>query len=101
MVTVSTAAGNAMASETVLMALMKSTAKMVRFFLHRVRLDHCLLRSDPQWNFSPVFGFTVNQCLGPGKFKCRSGECIDISKVCDQEQDCRDWSDEPLKECSK
>uniref|UniRef100_A0A8C6QHM9 Very low density lipoprotein receptor n=1 Tax=Nannospalax galili TaxID=1026970 RepID=A0A8C6QHM9_NANGA len=24
---------------------------------------------------------------------------IDISKVCDQEQDCRDWSDEPLKEC--
>lgn len=48
-----------------------------------------------------MFGVIVNQCLGPGKFKCRSGECIDISKVCDQEQDCRDWSDEPLKECSK
>ena len=26
---------------------------------------------------------------------------IDMSKVCDQEQDCRDWSDEPLKECRK
>lgn len=60
-----------------------------------------MLWSDQPWNFSPVFGLIVNQCLGPGKFKCRSGECIDISKVCDQEQDCRDWSDEPLKECSK
>lgn len=69
--------------------------------LHRVHLGHWLLRSDQQGNFSLVFGFIVNQCLGPGKFKCRSGECIDISKVCDQEQDCRDWGDEPLKECRK
>lgn len=48
-----------------------------------------------------MFLLVVNQCLGPGKFKCRSGECIEIGKVCNQEQDCRDWSDEPLKECRK
>lgn len=24
-----------------------------------------------------------------------------MDKVCNQQRDCRDWSDEPLKECSK
>lgn len=60
-----------------------------------------LLSSDPLREPLSMFLVVVNQCLGPGKFKCRSGECIDISKVCNQEQDCRDWSDEPLKECRK
>lgn len=48
-----------------------------------------------------IFTISVIQCSGPGKFKCRSGECIDINKVCNQQRDCKDWSDEPLKECSK
>uniref|UniRef100_A0A8C9AW64 Low density lipoprotein receptor n=1 Tax=Phocoena sinus TaxID=42100 RepID=A0A8C9AW64_PHOSS len=38
-------------------------------------------------------------CEGPNKFKCQSGECISLDKVCDSVRDCRDWSDEPLKEC--
>lgn len=48
-----------------------------------------------------IFIMSVIQCSGPVKFKCRSGECIDINKVCNQQRDCKDWSDEPLKECSK
>uniref|UniRef100_A0A2K6TWY5 Low density lipoprotein receptor n=1 Tax=Saimiri boliviensis boliviensis TaxID=39432 RepID=A0A2K6TWY5_SAIBB len=38
-------------------------------------------------------------CEGPNKFKCHSGECITLDKVCNSARDCRDWSDEPLKEC--
>ncbi|XP_068523901.1 uncharacterized protein [Anas acuta] len=30
-----------------------------------------------------------------------SGECININKVCNQQRDCKDWGDEPLKECNK
>lgn len=48
-----------------------------------------------------IFIMSVIQCSGPGKFKCRSGEYIDINKMCNQQRDCKDWSDEPLKECSK
>lgn len=33
-------------------------------------------------------------------FKCLSGECISMEKVCNKERDCRDLSDEP-KECGK
>lgn len=40
-------------------------------------------------------------CEGPNKFKCHSGECITLDKVCDSVRDCRDWSDEPLKECGE
>jgi len=43
----------------------------------------------------------VTQCIGPEKFKCRSGECIEMSKVCNKARDCPDWSDEPIKECSE
>ncbi|XP_078069987.1 low-density lipoprotein receptor-related protein 1-like [Mustelus asterias] len=38
-------------------------------------------------------------CTGPSDFRCQTGECINISQVCDRQQDCKDWSDEPLKEC--
>ncbi|PNI51479.1 LDLR isoform 8 [Pan troglodytes] len=38
-------------------------------------------------------------CEGPNKFKCHSGECITLDKVCNMARDCRDWSDEPIKEC--
>ncbi|XP_025222241.1 low-density lipoprotein receptor isoform X4 [Theropithecus gelada] len=38
-------------------------------------------------------------CEGPNKFKCHSGECISLDKVCNMARDCRDWSDEPIKEC--
>uniref|UniRef100_A0A671F9Y9 Low density lipoprotein receptor n=1 Tax=Rhinolophus ferrumequinum TaxID=59479 RepID=A0A671F9Y9_RHIFE len=38
-------------------------------------------------------------CQGPDKFKCHSGECITMDKVCNSVRDCRDWSDEPLQEC--
>lgn len=44
---------------------------------------------------------SVTQCNGPEKFKCRSGECIEMSKVCNKVRDCPDWSDEPIKECSE
>lgn len=44
---------------------------------------------------------SVTQCNGPDQFKCRSGECIEMSKVCNKVRDCPDWSDEPIKECSK
>ncbi|XP_067838428.1 low-density lipoprotein receptor-related protein 1-like [Heptranchias perlo] len=40
------------------------------------------------------------ECTGPSDFRCQTGECINITKVCNQQQDCRDWSDEPLKECN-
>ena len=43
----------------------------------------------------------MTQCDGPNKFKCHSGECISLDKVCDSARDCRDWSDEPIKECSE
>ncbi|XP_051572611.1 low-density lipoprotein receptor-like [Myxocyprinus asiaticus] len=33
-------------------------------------------------------------------FKCHSGECISMEKVCDKQHDCRDLSDEPLKWCN-
>uniref|UniRef100_A0A3Q3KWG5 Low density lipoprotein receptor a n=1 Tax=Labrus bergylta TaxID=56723 RepID=A0A3Q3KWG5_9LABR len=41
---------------------------------------------------------TINTTAGH-EFKCRSGECISMEKVCDRQRDCRDWSDEPLREC--
>lgn len=44
---------------------------------------------------------TVTKCDGPRKFRCKNGECIDSSKVCDNVKDCKDWSDEPMKECGK
>lgn len=44
---------------------------------------------------------TVTKCDGPRKFRCKNGECIDSSKVCDNVKDCKDWSDEPVKECGK
>ncbi|XP_048450538.1 low-density lipoprotein receptor-related protein 2-like isoform X3 [Rhincodon typus] len=40
------------------------------------------------------------ECTGPNDFKCQSGECINISLVCNQHQDCKDWSDEPIKGCN-
>ncbi|KAM4535299.1 low density lipoprotein receptor a isoform 2-T2 [Fundulus diaphanus] len=51
----------------------------------------------------PLFCFCapspVSHCDGPDRFKCRSGECISMERVCDNKRDCRDWSDEPLREC--
>ncbi|XP_077327712.1 uncharacterized protein LOC143962277 [Lithobates pipiens] len=43
----------------------------------------------------------VTKCEGPFKFQCRSGECIGMDQVCNRVQNCRDWSDEPVKECGK
>jgi len=45
--------------------------------------------------------FTATKCEGPLKFMCKSGECVDSSKVCDSIKDCKDWSDEPVKECGE
>lgn len=44
---------------------------------------------------------TVTKCDGPRKFRCKNGECIDSSKVCDSLKDCKDLSDEPPKECGE
>lgn len=44
-------------------------------------------------------GPTESTCESPRRFQCKSGECVDGGKVCDAQRDCRDWSDEPLKEC--
>lgn len=41
----------------------------------------------------------ATHCEPPHRFKCRSGECISMEKVCNKQRDCRDWSDEPLREC--
>lgn len=43
----------------------------------------------------------MTKCEGLKKFRCRNGECIDASKVCDSVKDCKDWSDEPAKECGE
>lgn len=54
-----------------------------------VNLTDFALLSDP----------TESTCESPSKFHCKSGECVDSSKVCDGRADCRDGSDEPMKEC--
>lgn len=43
----------------------------------------------------------MTKCEGLKKFRCKNGECIDSSKVCDSVKDCKDWSDEPAKECGE
>lgn len=48
-----------------------------------------------------IVSLTATKCEGPLKFICKSGECIDSSKVCDSLKDCKDWSDEPVKECGE
>lgn len=54
------------------------------------------------WSLFPIFIFClVSECMGQTNFKCRSGECINITQVCDTKQDCKDWSDEIVSECSK
>ena len=47
------------------------------------------------------FWLLVTLCEGPNKVKCHSGEWITLDKVCNSIRDCRDWSDEPLKECGE
>lgn len=51
--------------------------------------------------FSCCIFTPVTKCEGPRKFRCRNGECIDSSKVCDSVKDCKDLSDEPVKECGE
>lgn len=81
------------------MALMKQIVTMVSVELSKNKVfTDCLFELVVALT---VFMISVIQCSGPGKFKCRSGECIDVSKVCNQQRDCKDWSDEPLKDCSK
>ncbi|MEQ2281220.1 hypothetical protein AMECASPLE_028130, partial [Ameca splendens] len=48
---------------------------------------------------TPLLVEKVTKCDGPKKFRCKNGECINSSKVCDNVKDCKDWSDEPVKEC--
>ena len=39
-------------------------------------------------------------CACPeGQFQCRSDECIDSNKVCDDHEDCKDGSDESPEVC--
>lgn len=44
---------------------------------------------------------TVTTCEGANVFRCHSGECLSMDKVCNSQRDCSDWSDEPVKECRK
>lgn len=86
------------------MALMKSAVKMVGTYCGFIsgvclcRKRKCLSDSS---SFSLYWLTSVIQCSGPGKFKCRTGECISLNKVCNQEFDCKDGSDEPAKDCGK
>lgn len=48
-----------------------------------------------------IVSLTATKCEGPLKFLCKSGECIASSKVCDNIKDCKDWSDEPMKDCGE
>lgn len=43
----------------------------------------------------------MTKCEGPNKFKCHSGECINMDQVCNGVRDCRDWTDEPIKGCGE
>lgn len=43
----------------------------------------------------------VDACEGPNNFRCKSGECITVDKVCNRQKDCRDMSDEPIRECGE
>lgn len=36
----------------------------------------------------------VTQVCAPDQLTCNSGECVDVSKRCDNHRDCRDGSDE-------
>ena len=64
-------------------------------------MHYCLFPLDYSYINTLLLFYTVNECDGPTMFKCRSGECISMEKVCNKQTDCRDRSDEPVKECGK
>lgn len=72
------------------------SSKMICFSLKNVVSEYLISNSVVCCVFTPV-----TKCDGPRKFRCKNGECIDSSKVCDNVKDCKDWSDEPMKECGK
>uniref|UniRef100_A0A672HIK3 Low density lipoprotein receptor a n=1 Tax=Salarias fasciatus TaxID=181472 RepID=A0A672HIK3_SALFA len=70
------------------------------FFLPLGHRINCRM-SNGCWKFFDYLCVyhAATHCEGPTMFKCRSGECINMERVCDRHRDCRDWSDEPLREC--
>lgn len=98
----STAAANVTTSTTAGTWLMKWVVSMVRISI----LTPFILIAISQmqnlvYNRMSYVSVTATHCEGPTRFKCRSGECISMKKVCDKQRDCRDWSDEPLRECGE
>ena len=43
-----------------------------------------------------VLAAATNVCNSHTHFQCDNGECIDLSLVCNGNNDCADWTDEPL-----
>ena len=86
--------------------LMCTTARPLKIDKYKDLHSNVLKKEDflPTYNFSPnllcVYSLVGRPC-GPEEWTCKShnGECIPLSWVCDDHEDCDDKSDE--KDCSK